>query len=347
MDDYRKPPKVNRYWSRPKLRVYECNLRDAERMYQESYKQYLAEKDYRYKVDKSWSSDISDRFAHLRAGPLRRETSVQPPSSRYGEASSLVEGILSRSSVPKETTTSEPEETKKVEHKPISAYDPQKENASLEERLERLKRLREDLGLPTDTRSSQNTLRDSATRTFANDVDSSYKSERSSRVSNRAAAATGSMNDESSSSSYSSYRSERASKANGIGGTSSGEDYRYRSDHSTDEFKVTPRSQRKNEEYNVTPKQERKSYSSKADKTTEDYSFSSKSEKKAERFSKLSATAASSSSPTRSRKAVAAAAVAEAADFDENDDATVAKMMKKLPSSQEILDRISKMELDD
>lgn len=323
--EYRRPIKINRYWNRPKPRVYECNLRDAERMYQDNYKVYLAEKDYRLRGPRDWSEDKLDRFAHLRAGPLRREQSAQPFSSRH-ETSSTVEGILTRASLARDTPEELPA-TLKIESKPVPAYDPQKENQSLEERLARLKKLREDLGLPQDAEASRNTLRDSVSRSFANDTDSSYKSERTSRY--RSAAASGATSDESS---YS-FKSERSAKVNGIGASSS----------AIDDYKRTPTFERKRVELDVTPKMERKTFSARKD-LDDDFS-ASKTEKKTERFSKLSATTASSSSPVRSRKVITAT---EKLDLDDEvDDAALAKMMKKLPSSQEILERISKMDLDD
>ncbi|XP_068247295.1 uncharacterized protein [Palaemon carinicauda] len=321
--EYRRPIKVNRYWNRPKPRVYECNMRDVERIYQDNYKRYLDEKDYRLRGPRDYSEDRVDRFAHLRAGPLRREQSAQPFSSRH-ETSSTVEGILTRASLARDKSEEAPS-TLKIDAKPVPAYDPQKETQSLEERLARLKKLREDLGLPQDTESSRTTLRDSsASRSLANDTDSSYKSERTSRY--RSAAASGATSDESS---YS-YKSERSAvKVNGSG----------------DDYKRTPILERKRESYDLTPKTERKTYSVKKDLDDDFSSSLSKAEKKTERYSKLSATTASSSSPVRSRKVIAAS---EKLDFDDDvDDAVLAKMMKKMPSSQEILERISKMDLDD
>lgn len=305
-------------------------MRDAERFYQDKYNQYKAEKDFRLR---SWETDSVDRFAHLRAVPLHRQTSVQPYSSRLVDASSVTGRAASVTKDASESAT-----TFKSELKPVPAYDPQRETASLEERLERLRKLREDLGLPADTETSKNTLRDSVSRTVNNDVESSYKSERSTRLGTRSRATAATSDD----SSYS-YKSERKSRLNGIGGSSASEDYKYKYESSNDSSKLTPRLERKAAD--VTPKFERKSYSSKTDSLNDDLSFS-KTEKKAERYSKLSATAASSSSPVRSRKAAAAASTVESLDFDD-DDFDVEKMMKKLPSSQEILDRISKMELDD
>lgn len=343
MENYRKPT-VNRYWKRPKPKVYDCNVRDAERLYQQSYQDYLKEKEYR--AGRSTSVSLEPTFySHLVAGPIRRETSRPPPGPSSYKANEARESSLEAVS------------TKLSSHEVVSAYDPDKEAASLDERLARIKRLREELGLPGETQGASRvtTSLTRESRGGASDFESSYKADKSSRAngddsysfkSERTSNYSRPGADDSSysfkserSSNYSrpgageessySFKSEKSSRAN----ASNGDDYSFRSERKTNEYKSSPKVERKQLDFDLGSKFERKglNMSPKLDRKSDDYSFS-----------KSSATAASSSSSSsRARKNMV-----EKLDFDD-DDADVMSMMKKMPSSQEILDRISKMDLDD
>lgn len=342
MENYRKPT-VNRYWKRPKPKVYECNVRDAERLYQQSYQDYLKEKEFR--SGRATSLGLEPTFySHLVAGPIRRETSKPPPAPPSYKAQEARE------------SSTEAIATKLSSHEVVSSYDPAKEAASLEERLARIKRLREELGLPGETQAASrvSTSLSRETRGGASDFESSYKADKSSRAngddsysfkSERTSNYSRPGADDSSysfkserSSNYSrpaggeessySLRSERSSRAGAANGLSS-DDYSFKSERKTTEYKSSPKVERKQLDFDLGSKFERKGLdmSPKLDRKNDDYSFKS--------------SAASSSSSSRARKNVV-----EKLDFDD-DDVDVMSMMKKMPSSQEILDRISKMDLDD
>ncbi|XP_069173820.1 uncharacterized protein [Procambarus clarkii] len=357
METYR-APKVNRYWKRPKPKVYDCNVRDAERFYQENYKRYLSEKEEaaaKAARSRSIDSDKIEFYPHLRAGPIRRDPSSRSSSTRSDFPPippSQPEGFKSR--LDSDRSSAETSFTSRVEGLP--SYDSAHDSSSLEERLERLKRLREELGLPADTKtgyasSSLSARSGSATRTTGSglgDFETSYKSERTSR------SAAGGGPEETSSYSF---KSEKSSRMNGTGGL--GEDYKLKSERNTDGYRI--KSERGTDDYKYKsesnndyklptrlvefelPKVERKplNLSPKLERK-KDYSFASSAEKKADRFSSLSSAGTSTSvSGGRSSRRVAA-------DLEiDDDDTSVVDMMKKLPSSQDILERISKMDLDD
>lgn len=325
-DDYRRPIKPNRYWTRPKAKLYDCNMKEAERMYNDNYKAYQDAKDFRLGRDMSSYRTEPDRFAHLRAGPTRREHSVGQRFNVDSSASSVLESVLSRASVPSDVSSIH-SDSKPPLPKTVPAFDPQKENQSLEERLERLKKLRDDLGLPQDASSSRNTLRDSATRTLGSDTESvsSLKLERSSRITG------GAGGDESS---YS-YKSERQSKMNGIGDLDSSSSYKSDKSSTRLSARATAASEDSSEDFKTTPRSRRKFES------TLEVSSSPVSERKS-RVTTSSSSSAKSSGALLNRKV-------DLSDLGSNDvdDAFVEKMMKKLPSSQDILERISKMDLDD
>ncbi|XP_063614517.1 uncharacterized protein LOC134787642 [Penaeus indicus] len=340
MENYRKPT-VNRYWKRPKPKVYECNVRDAERLYQQSYQDYLKEKEFR--AGRATSLGLEPTFySHLVAGPIRRETSKPPPAPPSYKAQEARE-------------SSAEAVTKLSSHEVVSSYDPAKEAASLEERLARIKRLREELGLPGETQTGSSRVTTSLsreTRGGASEYESSYKADKSSRAngddsysfksertsnySRPGADDSYSFKSERSSnysrpgigeeSSYS-LKSERSSRAGAANGLSS-DDYSFKSERKATEYKSSPKVERKQLDFDLGSKFDRKGLdmSPKLDRKSDDYSFKS---------------SAASSSSSRARKNVV-----EKLDFDD-DDVDVMSMMKKMPSSQEILDRISKMDLDD
>ncbi|XP_071520984.1 uncharacterized protein [Panulirus ornatus] len=334
--DYR-ATKVNRYWKRPKPRVYECNVRDAERFYQDCYKRYLSDKEdaaARAARARSTEAEHSEFFPHLRAGPLRREASARPavePAELPPLPTPLAQAVKSRLS--SDAVSTEVSFTGRAEGLP--SYDPSKDDTTHEERILRIKRLKEELGLPPDSKpppvpSISSVKSDASTRSAESglgEYESSYKSERTSR-----SLATGGGPDESSSYSFKSERSSRMNGTSGLGERSAG-DYKYKADRGSDDYKLSSKSM----DFEL-PKIERKplNLSPKLERKKNDYSFST--EKKADRFSSLSS--AGGSSASSGRKAVA--------DLDiDDDDTSVVDMMKKLPSSQDILERISKMDLDD
>ncbi|XP_045121525.1 uncharacterized protein LOC123510417 [Portunus trituberculatus] len=138
------------------------------------------------------------------------------------------------------------------------------------------------------------------------------------------------------------------------GGDQNSYEYKYKTESSAaqnNSYEYKPRSERgadSGSDYKSRFELKSDDYKSKAvdfdlpktDRKKDDYSFSSSNDRKTERFSSLSSSTASASK----EKSLASSSKV---DEKELDDDNVSDMMKKLPSSQEILERISKMELDD
>lgn len=397
--------RINRYWKRPKPKVYECNVRDAERFYNESYKTYLAEKEEgaaRAARAKSYDTTFqSEFFPHLVAGSVRRDTNARanldlpplPPSLSESTRARLEAELCPR------PTDNEPSFTARTAGLP--AHDSVRDANTLDERLDRLKKLREGLGLPPEpVGSTAHALRSGslgrsgggagggvgAKAVSVNEDVDLYKSERTtkSRVE---------RTPEESSSSYT-LRSERTARVNGTAGPT--DDYKFKSDLTTNDYKFRSerttddlgggsssyskyKSELQTDDYkggsgrtldvsssrleraqrNISPpKLERKrddySFSSSAADKTDRYSALSSGGDKSDRFSALSSSAGEKSerfsSLSTSKGAASSSSSSRKVEQDvevEVDDDKLASMMKKMPSSQEILERISKMELDD
>ncbi|KAK4287164.1 hypothetical protein Pmani_039759 [Petrolisthes manimaculis] len=429
MEHYTKP-RVNRYWKRPKPKVYDCNVRDAERFYQESYKTYLTEKEEgaaRAARARSYEPTFQpDFYPHLVAGSIRRDTNARtnldlpplPPSLSEGTRARLEAELCPR------PTDNETSFTARISGLPT--HDSLKDASSLDERLDRLKKLREGLGLPPEpVGSTAHSLRSGSlgrsggSGVGVNEDREVYKSERTTRARvDRTPEESGTT-----SSTYT-MRSERSARMNGTAGPIDDlttNDYKFRSDRNTDDLSggvvsnsyskyksdlqmddykggssggvggrsfdlSSSRSERAQRNMSP-PKLERKrddySFSSSAAEKTDRFSsllsggdksdrFSAlssggdKSDRfsalssggdKSDRFSALSSSAAekservsslsSSKGATTSATSTSNSRKVEQGVEAEVDDDKLASMMKKMPSSQEILERISKMELDD
>lgn len=354
-------PKVNRYWKRPKPRVYDCNVRDAERFYQDSYKQYLAEKeDAARRAGRSKSIDFDpEYYNHLRADRIPPSTRKETTRSNVDRTDlpplppQLADAVKSRLA---DVTTTETSFTARTEGLP--SFDASTENLSLDQRLERLRKLREELGLPGDTKPGASTSErlaairsESASRsTTVGESDTpSYKFDLGSR--GRAGSASR-AEDASSSSSLYNYKSERSSRMNGTGGGAGGglsDDYKFKSERTSsfksernaDDYKLPSKSL----DFELPSKTERKQLNlSPALERKKDYSLSSAAEKtESSRYSSLSSGGGAASSSTSRSSARKAATTTDV----EVEDIDVSDMMKKMPTSQQILEKISKMDLDD
>ena len=425
MDSYA-PTRVNRYWKRPKPRVYECNVRDAERFYQDSYKQYLSEKEEAARrAGRARSMDVArgatEFYPHLLAGSFKRE--ARDDVVRQLNLPPLPSALEEAAKSKWEPDYRVPETSFTAKQEGLADFDP-RDTASIEERYQKLRKLREELNLPAEGAESSalNSLRSGSlgigaggaagygaekdsymsertTRTVATSggpEEASSYSFRSAKMNGNAGGAAEGYKYKAESSTTSEYkrggdqgtseyrfRSERGatgdqnsleyrpkSERTAAGEQSStyeyksrlnrggdGEqktyEYKTRSERSTDQnsYEYKPRSERgadSGSDYKSRFELKSDDYKSKAvdfdlpktDRKKDDYSFSSSNDRKTERFSRLSSRTASASkekSLASSRKV----------DDKELDDDNVSDMMKKLPSSQEILERISKMELDD
>lgn len=150
---------IGRHWKRPKPRVYECNVRDAERFYQETYKDYLQSKDFAARRASEDRTRVVDDEPASRWSLRRTNSLVDSPgdsfvrdnlrngstSSSYfdsaatGPSRSRGEDSYSSSSLRSSSVVNQRRES------------PDGEIATIEQRLQRLRKLREDLGLPSET----------------------------------------------------------------------------------------------------------------------------------------------------------------------------------------------------
>lgn len=233
MDSYH-TPKMNRYWKRPKLRVYDCNVRDAERFYQDSYKHYLSEKeDATRRAARARSMEASrattEFYPHLLAGSFKRE--AREDINRQINLPPLPPALAEAAKSRWEADHKVPETSFSAKQENLADFDP-RDSASIEERYQKLRRLREELNLPAEGAESSalGSLRSGSVGAGGGygAEKSSYMSEQSSRT----MAPSGGSDD---ASSYS-FRSERTSRMNG---NAEGDDRysRYKTDVSTSEYK--------------------------------------------------------------------------------------------------------------
>lgn len=233
MDNYR-PAKVNRYWKRPKLRVYDCNVRDAERFYQDSYKRYLSDKeDAARRAARARSIDTNrantEFYPHLLAGSFKREEreNVARQLEMPPLPTPLAEAAKNRWDPDYKVV---PETGFTARQEGLADFDP-RDLASIEERYQKLRKLREELNLPAEgaETSALASLRSGSVGAgggagYGMEKDS-FRSEQSSR-----SMATAGGPDEGSSYSF---RSERSARMNGNAGP---EGYKFKTE-ATSEYK--------------------------------------------------------------------------------------------------------------
>lgn len=233
MDNYR-PTKVNRYWKRPKLRVYDCNVRDAERFYQDSYKRYLSDKeDAARRAARSRSVDLNrattEFYPHLLAGSFKREErdNVSRQLEMPPLPTPLAEVVKNRWDPDYKVV---PETSFTAKQEGLADFDP-RDTASIEERYQKLRKLREELNLPAEgaETSALAKMRGGSVSGGGGGygTEESFRSEQSSRT----LASAGGPDE---SSSYS-FRSERTARMNGNAGGGP-EGYKFKTE-STSEYR--------------------------------------------------------------------------------------------------------------
>lgn len=365
-------------WKRPKPKVYECNERDAMRFYETSYNEYKrnkedaedrrrteANRDILTSHPLSWRASSQSRE---RPRPSReQEERTRDPFKREGSMSGF------------NTGESSSDGRTRLNNQSATEIDD-----SFQNRLDKLKKLREELGLPQQgqengtAESYSSSLRKSAVRETTESGNKSSISSESRFGSTKKSALAVEEDDD-----IPSYRSRRAKatpskdedepKENKWSKFSSykekrqedpepdvvdPEEYTYKAKSRSDgwrskladdlskcdlyenidkERKTSPFSIRKND------------YSFKSSANGDvngDSSFSSRSAYKSDRSSDIGGASKSFSSASASSSSYKSKAVDMSDDFD-MDDSIIASLGKKLPSSAEILERISKMQLDD
>lgn len=232
MDNYR-PAKVPRYWKRPKLRVYDCNVRDAERFYQESYKRYLSDKeDAARRSARARSVDINrattEFYPHLLAGSFKRDErdTVAGKLELPPLPTPLAEVAKNRWDPDYKVV---PEASFTARQEGLADFDP-RDTASIEERYQKLRKLREELNLPADGAETSGlaTLRSGSVGAGGGAGYGAEKESFRSEKSSRTLASAGGPDE----SSYS-FRSERTARMNGNAGP---EGYKFKTE-STSEYK--------------------------------------------------------------------------------------------------------------
>lgn len=359
MSYFRRPnPKSN--WKRPKPKIYDCNSRDLENFYQNSYGEYLSLKRDREARDlerdrRGDPEELTRRFEQRRASSLvygeddrprthrlipNRQTSNDGSSAEHSFLRSRLESSLDSGGISESSRIGE-SRSSAGRHVSfggnLNAPDGNEEMASIETRLERLRKLREDLGLPSDNNGGASMSSSSTvTETESRGRDSSRfgRSGSAMRSDSRSRASPA---HETSSSSYSS-RTERSSAMRN--GADEGSSYLPpRRDEQTSSSYTSRRA----------GGDEGSSYTSRRAGGDEGSSFSSKSSYSSK--SNLGGDTngykdsyESSSSSRKSRSRVEKPSL-DGIDMNFDDDALLTDVKKKFPSSSEILERIRGMDI--
>lgn len=375
MSSYYTPSRgvVNRYWKRPKPKVYDCNVRDAERFYQQNYKDYLEAKEYsaqRAAEDRSRISDDSaTRYGFRRTNSVTESASRDIPSYDSTSRSSYLNANSSRqygddslSSSFRSTSISGNRNTT-----------PDSEMTSIEDRLQRLQKLRAELGLPSsETSTGTSKVKFSVPSPTGSTLN---LSKRNLRPSPDPRERRGKTVDVSSSSSYSAARGGSRTKAvnfasdtYGDSNSSSGNERssKFSTKYSYDDTSDTKpkqnginseRSSRYSSKYSYDdtsdskPKQNGYA-SSNAKDESDNYSYkgSLKSSKKYDAdddsysYKPRKSKDAGDSDTFKSRRKVTTVEDNDIGDYD--DDAFLDSIKKKFPTSEEIMERINKMNSD-
>ncbi|XP_063843477.1 uncharacterized protein LOC135090555 [Scylla paramamosain] len=230
MDNYT-PTRVNRYWKRPKPRVYECNVRDAERFYQDSYKQYLSEKEEAARrAGRARSMDVArgatEFYPHLLAGSFKRE--ARDDVIRQLNLPPLPPALEEATRSKWEPDHRVPETSFTAKQEGLADFDP-RDTASIEERYQKLRKLREELNLPAEGAESSalNSLRSGSLGVGAGGA-AGYGAEKDSYMSERTTRTVAASGGPEEASSY----SFRSAKMNGNAGGGA-EGYRYKTESSS------------------------------------------------------------------------------------------------------------------
>lgn len=177
MSNFRRPnPRSN--WKRPKPKIYDCNTRDLEKFYQTNYDEYLtAKSEIRSReVEREHRGDaelLTRRFEQRRASSLAYGEDDAPrthrfvPAARQTSNNGSTEHSYLRTRLensmedrPSRDVRSSASSTRSVTYTAgtLNAPDSNSEMASIETRLERLRKLREELGLPTESTTSTSSV---------------------------------------------------------------------------------------------------------------------------------------------------------------------------------------------
>ena len=317
MSNYCGPRKVviGRHWKRPKPRIYECNVRDAERFYQECYKDYLQNKEYaaRRAAEESeprYGMHRSNSMLHQRADSESREG--LDTALRFFSDDSLKPNSSYRAS--------------SVSHQ-NGRGSPESDLSSVEQKLQRIRKLREDLGLPTETSN------DVAYKSSSNRVNIRQTSPMEMRSNEASYSISSTGNQLRGGDSDDSFRTKYSSRNSGSSLDKYGSERNNYASSSTEEFSR--------------PNGKSVSFSSK-----EDFGSS----KRYNKFNDDSAYGASEGTSYKSSKSSSfkggrkAAAAASSMNDDSletyDDDEFISNLKKKFVSSNEILERIKKMDDD-
>lgn len=177
MSYFRKPnPKSS--WKRPKPKIYDCNTRDLENFYTSSYNEYLnAKQDIRSRdLERDRRGDaetLTRRFEQRRASslvygeddaprqhrfiPSRQTSNDGSSSNEHSHLRSAMANSSTEESYVRDGRSSTSSSRNTSYNTSLNAPDSNQEMASIESRLERLRKLREELGLPGETAGSSST----------------------------------------------------------------------------------------------------------------------------------------------------------------------------------------------
>ena len=337
MSYFRRPnPKSN--WKRPKPKIYDCNTRDLESFYQSSYNDYLNTKSdilarQRERQDRGDAEQLTQRFERRRASSLvygeddtPRQHRFIPARQNSNEGTSGQSYTATRSRIGRAeatTTTSddisrEPRSTTSASRSvtfssSVGTSDSSDQMASIEQRLEKLRKLREELGLPAEinpngTASVSSSILSTTETSSSRQPSPSPMEARESRSKDKWTKTT-------------TVRSDSRTRASPA--------------RSTTESSYSTKSERSTLRNGLDD--EMPSYSSRTSRTAGGTDSSS--------FNGLGNSYESSTSSTRSRKRVEKPSL-DGIDLTVDDDALLTDVKKKFPSSQEILERIKNMEMD-
>lgn len=335
MSYFRRPnPRSN--WRRPKPKIYDCNTRDIENFYQSSYGSYLNNKeDIRAReLDRERRGDaesLTRRFEQRRASSLVYGED-DTPRTRYlssrqtsNDGSGSNEHTMLRTSLQKssdegarEAIRSSTSSTRNVSFSnshSLNAPDQNSEMASIESRLERLRKLREELGLPSEINTN-----DASSSSMSSSVMSSIETSSANRQ-RRSPSET---------------RGRETSRFNRHGATTR-----------SDSLSRTSPTRTGTETSSYSSRSERTAARNGLDDSTSSYTSKSRTTRGGDTngFSSSSYESPAISNTGRSRQRVEKPSL-DGIDMNFDDDALLTDMRKKIPSSSEILERIRNMEID-
>jgi len=348
-------------WKRPKPKIYDCNERDAMRFYETSYNEYKRNKEdaaERKRVESN-RDILSEHPLSWRAHSMTRE---RPRPSREED------DMPKRDPFKKESSYSGLESSNSSGHTRLNSQSATEVEDTFQARLDKLKKLREELGLPqqngtaeTSSSLSKSSAKESSESGFKSSFssESKYGSTKKSALavedddevpsyrSRSRAKATPSKDEESSRESrwtkYSSYKEKREEDPEPD--VASPDEYTYKAKSRSGGWRSKLADDlSKCELYDNIDKEKSTTFSL----PKNDYSskFSAKSELNGDSGFSSSSGSKSFSSTSASSSSYKSKAMDMSDDFD-MDDSVIANLSKKLPSSAEILERISKMNLDD